>query len=77
MWPQKAAKFTGTLTLRNIEALYSLQLRQSQGTSFFIGGSGISSKKLKISMMFCRSSGLSGAGAIEKPQFPLIEVVTP
>lgn len=75
MWPQKAAKCTGVFTLRCTEALYSLQVRQSQGTSFSIGGVGMSSKKLKMSMMSARISGR--AGAIENPQLPLIEVVTP
>jgi hypothetical protein len=77
MWPQNAAKFTGVFTLRSAEALYSLHFSQSQATSLRIGSSGMSSKKLKISMIASCWARSFLTGAIEKPQLPLIEVVTP
>ena len=76
-WPMKAAKFTGSLMWRTTESLYSLHVDQSQGTSERIGASGMSSKKLNMSMRPCCASGVCGAGAIEKPQLPLIDVVMP
>ena len=66
--PQIPRPVTGIFTFRSSEALYSLQVRQSQGNNFRKGLSGMSSKKEKMSTISLRTSGSSCTGAAAKPQ---------